>query len=103
METFHANRDGGIMEKSLDIICQHLSNGDIIPIKVRLADEDGEFHIFQVKSYKVIDRPGDVCLPNLVNTTVSLWTFECKILVFGNLKIIRLHYNTYNGRWWVAV
>lgn len=89
------------MEKKLDIICQHKLNGEIIPIKIRLTDEDGEMHTYLVKAYKVIERPCDGCLPNHVKTTMSIWTFECKISVFEKQQIIRIHYNVYQGRWWM--
>jgi len=37
-----------------DVICQHKTDGTIIPLKIRIADEDGEYQIFNIKSYKVL-------------------------------------------------
>lgn len=37
-----------------DVICQHKTDGTIIPLKIRIAGEDGEYQIFKIKSYKVL-------------------------------------------------
>ena len=39
-------------QKSIDVICQHKQDGNIIPLKIRLQDEDGEYQAFVVKSYR---------------------------------------------------
>ena len=31
------------MDNRIDLICQHTMEGNIIPIRMRLWDEDGEF------------------------------------------------------------
>ena len=38
--------------KSLDVICQFKKDGTIIPLKIRLQDEDGEYQSYMVKSYR---------------------------------------------------
>ena len=32
-----------VHQKSLDVICQFKKDGTIIPLKIRLQDEDGEY------------------------------------------------------------
>ncbi len=83
-----------------DVICQHKRDKTLVPLKIRLADEDGEFHIYQVKAYKELG-PGDVyCMPNeIVVGNNHLKAFDCKILVFDQIKIIRLFYNSYENLW----
>ena len=42
------------MGKAVDVICQHSADGTIIPIRVRVKDEDGEYHAYTIKGYKDI-------------------------------------------------
>ena len=71
-----------------DVICQHKTDGTIIPLKIRIAGEDGEYQIFKIKSYKVLSDHKEHTLPNGVSATLSnhLWQFECKICVFNMIK-----------------
>ena len=41
-----------VYQKSLDVICQFKKDGTIIPLKIRLQDEDGEYQSYMVKSYR---------------------------------------------------
>ena len=82
-----------------DVICQHKRDGTIIPIKLRLMDDDGEYQTYAVRSYKDLTHYGDYAMPNGVSAVNHIWTFECKIVVFGIEKRIRLHYNAYDNRW----
>ena len=45
---------GVIQEKNTlaDVICQHKIDGRIIPIKIRILDEDGEYQVYNIRSYK---------------------------------------------------
>ena len=88
-----------------DVICQHKTDGTIIPLKIRIADEDGEYQIFNIKSYKVLSDHKEHTLPNGVSATLSnhLWQFECKICVFNMIKRIYLFYNSYENLWKVSV
>ena len=72
-----------------DVICQHKTDGTIIPLKIRIAGEDGEYQIFNIKSYKLLSD--------------HLWQFECKICVFNMIKRIHLFYNSYENLWKVSV
>lgn len=88
-----------------DVICQHKTDGTIIPLKIRIADENGEYQIFNIKSYKVLSDHKEHTLPNGASATLSnhLWQFECKICVFNMIKRIYLFYNSYENLWKVSV
>ena len=49
---------GAIQEKYTlaDVICQHKTDGTIIPLKIRITDEDGEYQVYNIKSYKDVLR-----------------------------------------------
>ena len=88
------------MEKPIEVICQHKTDGTILPIKIRCDDEDGEYHVYRILSFREL-APGEssVTLPSTINATKVLRRFYCKIHVFGKEKCISLLYNTFTGRW----
>lgn len=90
-----------IVEKnnSIDVICQHTRDGNIIPMRIRLVDEDGEYQTYSIKAYKDITNHGSYTMPNGVPSTSHTWTFDCKIQVFNQIKMIRIFYNTYENKW----
>ena len=86
--------------QKVDIICQHTHDGTIIPLKVRVIDEDGEYQTFHIKAYKCLSLSGEYLLPNEERVTSNhIKTFECKIIVLNSEKVIKLVYNTYEGCW----
>lgn len=91
--------DGNGLNQRVDVICQHSRDGRIIPLRVRIRDEDGEFHVYAIKGYKELAKQEDFKLPNGVPATAHTWQFECKIAVFAAEKRIRLFYNAYDNTW----
>ena len=83
----------------VDVICQHTKEGSIIPLKVRLMDDDGEYQIFWIKGYKELAHPGEEHMPNGIGSANHIWRFECKIAVFGTERRILLFYNAYENQW----
>ena len=49
---------GVIQEKNTlaDVICQHKIDGSIIPLKIRILDEDGEYQVYNIRSYKDVSN-----------------------------------------------
>ena len=43
---------GDFQRQKIDVICQHTKEGDIIPLRIRLVDEDGMLQTYNIKSYK---------------------------------------------------
>lgn len=86
-----------------DVICQHTVDGDVIPIKIRVVDEDGERQTFVVKQYKQLLPTHGYTMPNgvQINSCLNLH-FECKIAVFEQMKIIKLSYNDIDKIWRVT-
>lgn len=82
-----------------DVICQHKTDGTIIPIKIRVIDDDGEYQIYQIKSYKDLTSYGTYTMPNGVSAVNHTWEFECKISIFHSEKRIHLTYNAYDNLW----
>lgn len=95
---------GGHEEKTADVYCVHQRDGSIIPIRIRIEDEDGESQSYLVKGYRQIDFEGNTILPSGVgagsNTNLS---YECKIMVFDKERRVRLLYRKFDGKWIVCV
>ena len=85
--------------KAIDVICQHSSDGTMIPLRLRIQDEEGEFHAYTVKGYKDLSHKGNYTMPNGVIATSALFPFECRINVFGALKVVSIYYNSTDNVW----
>lgn len=85
--------------KYVDVLCQHKKDGKIIPIKIRVIDEDGENQTFQIKAYKDLTHYKEATTADYLIAENHIRSFECKILVFDCYKTIELFYNTNEQRW----
>lgn len=95
---------GKVEEKdtSVDVICQHRRDGSIIPIKLRIEDDNGEFQTYQIRAYKDLKTYGEYTMPNYVTAKSAIHRFECKVVVFNEEKRIFLYYNTFDNKWRVS-
>ena len=83
-----------IMQQSLDVIAQFNRDGSIIPLKIRLYDEDGELQSYVIKAVR----------ERYVNSATSptdynIIIFDCKINSFGHDCIVSISYS-YADRLW---
>lgn len=89
----------GDRRRPVDVICQHSQDGRLVPLKVRVRDEEGEYQAFRIKSYKDLSFKGAWSLPDGVYVSNRTLVFECIITVFGRNRMIRLYYDL-NGTVW---
>lgn len=87
------------MDNTVDMICQHTKEGTIIPLKIRLIDEDGERQQYNVRRYRILSHEGKVILPSEVRVTTCTLRYECVISVFGQEKVLQILYNIGNRTW----
>lgn len=83
----------------IDVICHHKSDGTVIPLRIRVKDEDGGNHVFQIRHYRHIPTSGASSLPNGVFVSELYLRYECVIAVFGKEKRIHLDYNKRECTW----
>lgn len=88
--------------RAVDVICQHTKEGKLIPIKLRLQDDEGVFQTYVVKAYKDLSHKGSYIMPNVITATSTIFPFDCKIIVFGRKKIVHLYYNSGDWIWRMA-
>ncbi len=89
---------------SVDVICQHKSNGEIIPIRFRLMNEDGEYENYTIKGYRPITHQGAYTTPDgiFVSGCTTL-IYECVVVVLNFKKTVRLYFETRNCKWKLAI
>ena len=90
--------------RNIDMICQHNCDGTIIPMKIRMEDDDGMVQEYRIRSYKDMSHsPGSFELPDAGHVHSSgIYPFECKIESFGREQVLHLFYNSYEHTWKLA-
>ena len=88
-----------LQNKPIDVICQHNRDGTMIPIKLRIQDEEGEMQSYVVKAYKDLSHKGNYTMPNGIMATSTVFPFACKINVFGTLKVVNIYYSSTDNVW----
>ncbi len=86
-------------DRRVDVICQHCRDGKIIPIKLRVTDEDEQLQTYMIRGYKDLTQRGDYTLPSGVSMQGHINKFECRIVVYGMEKVIHLNYNSIDNIW----
>ncbi|MCR5667376.1 MAG: hypothetical protein K6G01_11190 [Eubacterium sp.] len=90
------------MEKKLDVICEFTKEDEIIPMRIRVTDSDGEFHAYTIKGYKNLSGRGAYTTPDGVYVTNDILVFACKIEVWGKERVVRLYYHLSKSKWYMV-
>lgn len=87
--------------KNIDMICQHNADGSIIPLKMRIEDDDGMMQEYKVRSYKDLKYKSELFeMPDVGRVHSSgIYPFDVKIESFGREQTLRLFYNSYEHTW----
>ena len=64
-------------DNRIDLICQHTVEGEVIPLRIRLKDEDSELQEYTIKGYR--DK-----------SSGRMTSFECQILVRDALRVVNI-------------
>lgn len=87
------------MENRIDVICQHSRDGGVIPLRIRVPDDEGALHAYTIKEYRDLSHRGAYTTPDGLYVTNNIDLFECRIVVFGQRKTVRLYYNRTENTW----
>ena len=79
--------------QNADVICMHSKDGKIVPLRIRIVDEDGLQQAYNIKEFRELSHQGARTMPDGICVTNNTLIFECKINVFGKDKLIRLYNN----------
>ena len=83
----------------IDVICQMKHTGEVIPLRIRLQDSDGQYHNFNIKGYRPLSREGTYTSPDGIMCTCYIKVYECKVEVFGSEIVVRLYYDKSKSEW----
>lgn len=89
--------------QKIDVICQHSRDGTIIPMRIRVKDEDGANQEYTIKGYRDVTEEGAREMPDGVYVTGETAVFECNILSFGMKRVVRLYYKPMDKVWIMTV
>ncbi len=84
---------------AVDVICEHKSDGTLIPLRVRIIADSADIQMYTIKEYKDISHQGTRTLPNGVYVTDNTLVFECVVNVFGRKQTIWLYYGANDTIW----
>ena len=90
------------MDMFVDVICQYTKDGRLIPLRVRMQDEDGMYQTFTIKGYKELSHAGEYKTPYGTISHTLNWHFLCQIQVFNRLVTIELFFNGSDHLWRVV-
>ncbi|MBQ6575279.1 MAG: hypothetical protein IJL90_04155 [Lachnospiraceae bacterium] len=87
--------------KNIDMICLHKADGSIIPIRIRMTDDDGAYQEYKIRSYKDLSYKGSLFdMPDASRLHSSgIYPFECKVESFGCERTLTIFYNSYEHTW----
>ena len=85
--------------KDVDVICSFSHTGSIIPLRIRMTDEDGQKQSYNIKEYRDLSGQGARTMPDGVYVADNMLVYECKICVFARLRLIRLYYTPARMVW----
>ncbi|MCR4675363.1 MAG: hypothetical protein K5675_10145 [Lachnospiraceae bacterium] len=89
-----------VENQPIDVICQHTKDGKLIPLKIRLVDEDGEVQSFVIKGYRDYS---DLKMKNAMTgnpiSTSDIWAFDLRFQAFGTNRVIRVFYHLRSCVW----
>ena len=88
-------------DNRIDVICQHTRDARIVPIKIRVRDEDGEMHNYMVKGYRDISRPGVYATSGMQQIERYDYIYECKVVIFERVHTVKIMYNSHENLWYL--
>ena len=62
----------------------------MIPMRVRLTDEEGATQTYTIKEFRDLSHQGTREMPDGMYVTDMTFVYECQVLAFGRFKMIRL-------------
>ncbi len=84
----------------VDVICEHKSDGTIIPLKFRLMNEDGDYESYKITAYRPVPKQGAYTTKDNLYICNSMDVYECKVQIFGTVRIVRLYHEPTRSNAW---
>jgi hypothetical protein len=91
-----------VIEK-VDVIAQFKHNGDIIPLRFQIKNEDGELEAYNVNGYRRVAIKGAFTTSDSIfvcNNTIML---ECQVFIYNQAKVVRLYFQPEGHIWLLGI
>ncbi len=88
---------------NVDVICQHKSDGEIIPLRFRLMNEDGLYETYTIKGYRQIMRKDLYTTPDGLTVCSNDNVYECRVMTLEMYRTVRLYFNRTSCHWRIAI
>ncbi len=86
-------------DKNLDVICVMYGDETIVPIRIRIEDDEGVRQAYNIKECQDVSHRGTFTRADGIYITNEMLVFKCKIEVFGVTKPITLYYDASKSKW----
>ncbi len=83
----------------VDVIAEFKHDGSIIPMRLRIMNEDGEYEAFTIKAYKEVQNNGTHTTEDGIFICSDDIVFHCKIVTQNTEKVVRLYFHPKNNSW----
>nr|WP_297704043.1 hypothetical protein [uncultured Butyrivibrio sp.] len=87
----------------VDVICEHKSDGSVIPMRFRIMNEDGVYEAYTIKGYRELYRKDCYTTPDGLTVCSKDKVFECRVLILDMYRTVRLYFNTDRCAWRIAI
>lgn len=82
-----------------DVICEHTTDGTIIPLRCRFQDEEGIFTEYTLIGYNQLIPDNDGYVSDRLYVGPHAIAYDCKIKAYDRIRLIRLLYDMKKNRW----
>lgn len=88
------------LENSIDVIVQYTKDGKLIPMRIKIQDEDGMYQTYSIRQFREKTLGGEYTLPNGVEVSNNKNRhFDIKIITFGVEKTISIFFD--GSKWFL--
>ena len=87
----------------VDVIAQFKHNGDIIPLRFQIKDEEGELKPYNINGYRRVATKGAFTTRDGVFVCHSTIMLECQVTISGMAKVVRLYFQPEGHRWFLGI
>lgn len=93
----------GKVIQEVDVIAQFKYDGEIIPLRFQLINEDGKPKAYTIKGYKRIRHKSPYKSVDDILVISTTIVFECQINVQDTLSIVRLYFQPEGHIWLLGI
>lgn len=91
--------------KDVEVICHFKADGSIVPLKIKVSDEEGIAQVFAIRQCKQPKEQlhSELGYQGRMYSNVMTMDYDCMINVFGINKLIKLRYFLSEHQWKIFI